>query len=166
STGSKSGLNAANMAVGAPVVLTLNNVVGPPTWNVDAGGSWNLGSNWNTGTAPNAANASANFLGKITAARTVTLDGSKQVQTMAFDNANKYTIAPGSGGTLTVGNGTTGTISVTSGTHEISSGLALSGAVTKDGPGTLILSGAQSHAAGSSLNLSAGNLNLNSNAGT
>jgi hypothetical protein len=166
STGSKSGLNAANMLLGTPVVLTLQNVVvGPPKWNVDSNGSWGLAGNWDTGVVPNAANGSANFLGKITAPHTVTLDGNKQVQTLAFDNANKYTIAPGSGGTLTVGNGTTGGITVTSGTHEISAGVAMSGAVTKDGPGTLILSGAQTHAVGSSLNVSQGNLNLNSNAG-
>jgi len=166
STGTKTGLNSANMSVGAPVVLTFGGVPLQPVWNVDANGSWATASNWLSNTVPNAANGDAQFLGKITAPRTVTLDGNKQVQTMAFDNANKYTIAPGTGGTLTVGNGTTGTITVTSGTHEISSGLAMSGAVTKTGPGNLIISGAQSHGANSSLTLSGGGVTLKSNAGT
>jgi len=97
----------------------------------------------------------------------VNLDTNQQVLTLNFDNANKYTIAQGGGGkTLTVGNGTTGTINVAQGTHEISAPLALSGAVSKTGTGTLRISGAQSHAAGSSLNVSAGSLNLSSNAGT
>ena len=163
STGSKDGFSSASMAVGAPVVLTL--LGGPPQWNVDANGSWATVGNWSGG-IPNANNAVANLLGKITAPRTITLDGDKQVLTLNIDNANKYTIAPGSGGTLRVGNGTTGTINVVQGTHEISAPLALSGAVSKIGAGTLRISGAQSHTAGSSLNVSAGNLNLASNAGT
>ena len=162
STGSMSGLNAANMSLGAPVVLTFSGLV---QWNVDANGSWGTSTNWSGG-IPNGATAVANFLGKITAPRTVSLDGSKQVLTLNFDNANTYTIAPGSGGTLTVGNGTTGTISVAQGTHEVSAPLSLSGAVNMTGAGTLRISGAQSHAVGSTLNISAGNLILNSNAGT
>ena len=138
---------------------------GPPQWAVDAGGSWSTASNW-TGGIPNSPTAIANFLGKITAPRTVTLDGSKQVQQITFDNANKYTIAPGSGGILTVGNGSSGSITVANGTHEISAPLAFSGAITKSGGGTLIISGTQTHAAGSSLAVTAGQLNLNSNAGS
>jgi len=42
-------------------------------------------------------------LGAITAPRTVTLDGDRSVGRINFDNANKYTIAPGSGGALTIG---------------------------------------------------------------
>jgi len=137
-----------------------------PIWNVDANGSWGTASNWLSNTVPTGATADAQFLGKITAARTVTLDGNKQVKTMAFDNANTYTIAQGSSGTLTVGDGTSGTITTTSGTHEISAPVSFSGAITKAGPGTLRISGAQSHGVGSSFNLSAGNLVLNSNAGT
>jgi len=163
STGSKSGLNAATMAVGTPVLLTLSG--GPPQWNLDANGSWATAGNW-IGGSPNGATAVANLLGKITAPRTITLDGDKQVLTLNIDNANKYTIAPGSGGTLRVGNGTTGTVNVVQGTHEISAPLALSGAVSKTGTGTLRISGAQSHTAGSSLNISAGNLVLASNTGT
>jgi autotransporter-associated beta strand protein len=136
-----------------------------PQWGVDAGGSWNTAANWSGG-IPNSPSSTASFLGRITAPRTVTLDGNKQVQQVMFDNANKYTIAPGTGGTLTVGNGTIGTIDVINGTHEISAPIAFSGAVTKLGAGTLVLSGLQSHASASSLAVIAGRVNLNSNAGT
>lgn len=152
------------VAVGAPVVLTLV-PGGPPQWNVNADGSWAAVGSWQGG-IPNSNTAIANFLGKITAPHTVSLDGSKQVLEVHFNNANKYTIAPGSGGTLTIGNGTTGLIETVQGTHEISAAVALSGAVNKTGPGTLRLSGAQSHAAGSSLNVSAGTVTLASDAGT
>ncbi len=139
---------------------------GPPQWALDANGQWGTAANW-IGGSPNSPTAIANFLGKITAPRTITLDGSKQVQEIHFDNANKYTIAAGTG-TLTVGNGATGTIEVVSAPpagHEISAPLTLAGAVAKTGPGTLTISGPQSHIAGSSLAVNAGQLNLNSNAG-
>src|SRR6185436_650859 len=97
--------------------------------------------------------------------RTVSLDGNKQVQQIAFDNLNSYTIAPGSGGTLTVGDGTVGLITVTSGSHEISAPLSFSGNVSKIGPGTLTISGIQNHTPASSLRVSNGQINLKSNAG-
>jgi hypothetical protein len=132
-------------------------------WNVDADGSWGVAANWGFSLGvPDSPSAIANLLGVITAPRTVTLDGNRTVQDINFDNANKYTIALGTGGTLTVN---AGTISVTSGSHEISAGLRFSGAVTKTGPGTVTISGTQSHSIGSSLTVSGGTVNLNSNAG-
>ena len=133
---------------------------GPPQWAVDAGGSWGNTNNW-IGGVPTTG-GTANFLGKITAPRTITLDGNRSVANLNFDNANKYTIAQGSGGTLTI----TSAIVTTNGTHEISAPLSLSGNITKSGPGTLIISGAQSHAAASSLTVSGGEVDLNSNPGT
>ncbi|HEV8605723.1 MAG TPA: autotransporter-associated beta strand repeat-containing protein [Tepidisphaeraceae bacterium] len=153
--------NQANQSID----LMVSGTVDLPQWNVDASGSWSTAANW-TGGIPNSATATANFLGKITAARAITLDGNKQVQQLVLDNANKYTITPGSGGTLTVGNGTTGSITTTTGTHEISALLSLSGNITKAGAGTLIISGTQTHTAGSTLAVIAGTVNLNSNAGS
>jgi len=152
--------------VGNNVFLNFNGVSTPPQWNVDAGGSWATAANWLPPSVPNGATAVANFLGKITAPRTVTLDGDKTVASIAFDNGNSYTIAPGSGGTLTVGDGTSGSIAVTSGSHEISAPIAFAGSVTKTGAGTLTISGAQTHSASSSLTARDGQLNLKSNAGT
>jgi len=136
---------------------------GEAQWNVDASGSWGLASNWVPQSVPDSATAIASFLGKITAPRTVTLDGNRTVKNLNFDNANKYTIAGGSGGTLTIN---AGAVTVTSGSHEISAPIALTGAVTKGGAGTLTISGPQSNAAGSSLTVNAGIVNLNSNAGS
>ena len=152
--------------VGNNLFLNFNGVSTPPQWNVDASGSWATAANWLPPSVPNGPTALANFLGKITAARTVTLDGDKQVQQITFDNGNTYTVAPGSGGTLTVGDGTTGGITVTSGSHVISAPIAFSGGLTKSGPGTLTISGAQNHAVSSALTVRDGQLNLNSDAGT
>lgn len=61
-------------------------------WNVDANGNWSLASNW-TGGEPNAVGAAANFLGAITAARTITVDGPKTVGSLTFNNAASCTLA-------------------------------------------------------------------------
>ncbi|HEV8379040.1 MAG TPA: hypothetical protein VGP99_09335, partial [Tepidisphaeraceae bacterium] len=152
--------------VGNNLFLNFNGVSTPPQWNVDASGSWATAANWLPPSVPNGATAVANFLGKITAPRTVTLDGDKTVASITFDNGNTYTIAPGSGGTLTIGNGTTGSITVTSGSHVISAPIAFAGALSKSGSGTLTISGTQNHPAGANLLVNAGGLNLNSNSGT
>jgi hypothetical protein len=148
-----------------------------------------VAGNWNPQIVPNHATGAANFLGKITAPRTVSLDGNKQVQQINFDNGNAYTIAPGSGGTLTVGDGTSGSISVLNGSQQISAPLVVNGDTTinisstgaltllgslttggktiiKDGDGALIINGSQNHAAGAALRVTRGIVNLDSNAGT
>jgi len=162
----------------------------PPQWNVDADGSWGNDNNWNTFVQPNGPGDIANFLGKITAPRTVTLDGAKTVNQINFNNANTYTIAPGSGGSLTVSGGGAA-INVSDGNHVINApvtltdntdititgaanGLRLDGGlsiaegrvVTKKDDGTLRISGTQSHGAGALLEVGQGKVVLNSNAGT
>jgi hypothetical protein len=162
----------------------------PPQWNVDADGSWGNDNNWSTFVQPNSPTDTANFLGKITAARTVTLDGAKTVNQVNFDNPNTYTLAPGTGGSLTV-TGTGASISVNKGNHIISApvtltddtnititgatnGLRLEGGlsiaagrtVAKKSDGSLTISGAQSHGAGAALQVGQGTVNLASNAGS
>jgi hypothetical protein len=162
----------------------------PPQWNVDADGSWGNGSNWTTFVEPNSPTDIANFLGKITAARTVSLDGAKTVNQVNFDNVNTYTLAPGAGGTLTVSGGGAA-INVNKGNHVISApvtltddtsinvtnsadGLRLEGGlsiaagrtVAKRSAGTLTINGTQSHGAGSALQIGQGTVNVLSNAGT
>jgi hypothetical protein len=115
----------------------------PPQWIKDGDGSWADSANWDGG-VPNTSAAFANFLGAITAPRTVTLDGDRTVGRINFDNANKYTIAPGSGGTLTIASPeTVGQINLNAATHEISARLIVAGDtdVTVPQGGTLILSG-------------------------
>jgi autotransporter-associated beta strand protein len=135
------------------------------TWNVDANGNWSLASNW-TGGEPNADGAAANFLGAITAARTITVDGQKTVGSLTFNNTNSYTLA--GPGPLVINSAAASTIEVTGGSHTISAPLSIAAGktVTKSGPGTLTISGTQTHGAGAVLVASAGTTNINSDAGT
>ncbi|MCP5546707.1 MAG: autotransporter-associated beta strand repeat-containing protein [Akkermansiaceae bacterium] len=68
-------------------------------WDNDSDGSWGNVANW-SGSIPNAAGDSANFTSAISSGRTITLDGDKTVGGVSFDNANSYTMAQGSGGSL------------------------------------------------------------------
>jgi hypothetical protein len=158
-------------------------LVGPPvsTWNLSTGSTWGTPGNW-IGGVPNSQTARANFLSSpgITTAATVTLDGSRTVGQMTFDNSQSYTIAPGSGGTLTIddtGDGAGGggpLITVNTGSHTISAPVSLvggltvntasstsltisnnitgSGGLTKTGSGSLTLSGSTYNYGNSNLN--------------
>jgi len=142
---------------GNNLFLNFNGVSGPPQWNVDASGSWGVMGNWQPAVVPNGATATASFLGKITAPRTVTLDGDKTVGAIYFDNANAYTIAPGSGGTLTVLGGVDATgfnIQASTGNHIISAPLLIAGSMGMSArPGaSLTISGPFSIADGMDLN--------------
>lgn len=158
-------------------------------WALATGGSWNTVTNWTAG-VPNSAGAAA-VLGNgpgITSSQTVTLDGSKTVGTLAFDNAAaSYTVAAGTGGTLTINNtggpaGSTAGIAVTAGSHFISApiqmtagmtvnsaagtqmtlsgGVGGSGDLTVSGAGTLHLGGASTYTGDTSVN---GGATLNAN---
>ncbi len=161
---------------------------GPPQWNVDSGGSWSDAGNWIPQVVPDGSTAVANFLGKITSAATVTLDGNKTVNSVTFDNLKSYTIAPGTGGTLTVTGGGAAINSV-SGDHTISAPVTLGGdtavnvsagaamrligglssasgaVINKQSGGTLEIGGPQSHGAGAVLLVREGDVVLSSNAG-
>lgn len=152
------------------------------SWTAAGGGSWGDSLKWSNG-VPNFAGTTANFLNSITAPSIVTLDGTKKVGTIEFDNSFAYTIAPGSGGTLQIDNGgTPALIRLSSGSHAISAPVSLltntsmevvaadrtlaisgviSGAATlaKDGAGTLALSGANAAFTGNTT-LNAGTLEL------
>ncbi|HEV8291872.1 MAG TPA: PEP-CTERM sorting domain-containing protein, partial [Tepidisphaeraceae bacterium] len=163
----------------------------PPQWNIDADGNWNNLANWDPGVIPDGPTASANFFGKITAPRTVTLDGSRTVAQLNFSNMNSYTIASdGAGSTLTLGSATNNAvINVNMGSHVISAPVAMNGEVimnisggsalamtgglsiaagktaTMLSGGTLEVGGPQNHGAGAVLNVRAGRVKFNSNAG-
>lgn len=135
-----------------------------PQWNKNADGVWLPDGNWDLGT-PDGTDVPANFLGAITAARTVTVDGDYTIGSMKFDNANSYTLA-GSGRLTFDALGRPSTIAVEQGAHTVaspltfaaemsiniatSSTLTLSGdhasplaSVTKSGAGQLRLSNAR-----------------------
>jgi hypothetical protein len=162
-----------------------------PQWNVDADGSFGDPNNW-AGEVPDSPTAIANFLGVITAPRTITLDGDRTVGTINFDSIHSYTISPGTGGSLTVGDPSqagVGLIHVAHGSHLVTarvnfasesqidldddSTLALTGgmaigfnvSVHKTGNGTLHIGGPQQHDSGASLVISGGKVFMNSNPG-
>lgn len=90
-------------------------------WNVDGNGTWVPDSNWVLG-VPDGIDVQANFLNKITAARTVTVDGNYTIGSMKFDNANSYTLT--GSGRLTFGSlGRPSKIDVVTGSHTISARL-------------------------------------------
>src|SRR5205814_3166317 len=112
------------------IILHLEGGPDPGTWNVDSDGSWNVAGNWTPVGVPDSATASSNFFGKITAPRTVSLDGNRSVAQLNFANANAYTIAAGSGGTLSLGDSThNAVINVSQGSHFITAPLAAAGNV-------------------------------------
>jgi predicted phosphohydrolase len=167
-----------NLALSAPAIAQ---------WNLDADGNWSAPANWQPQIVPSGSNAIASFLGKITAPRTVTLDGSRTVSALNFDNANKYTISSPTA-TLTLGDTTSASITVVSGGHEIDAlvdvagnttvsvaggaGLTLSRGfgshagitLTKDGDGSLTIGGA-ANGTPRRLQVSRGTVNLNTNQG-
>jgi hypothetical protein len=59
-------------------------------WNLDAGGSWATGANWNPASVPNAIGATAEFDSSAAANRSVTVDSGSSgftVGTIMFNNA-------------------------------------------------------------------------------
>ncbi len=183
-----SGLSLSNSVLGAYGISLINDQANtqvklrvadapPPRWNVDGSGSWANDLNWSTFVQPNSPNDAANFLKKITSAATVTLDGPKLVNQVNFDNANTYTLAAGTNGTLTVTGMISAPLSFTDDTDisitGAANGLRLDGffsistgkTVTKKLDGTLRISGLQSHGPGATLQVAQGNVALNSNAG-
>jgi len=128
------------------------------TWNVDANGLWSASGNWTPGIA-DGSTFTANFTNNITADRTVSLDSARTLNKLVFSDSNTATAGSwilnnngNAANTLTLGS-TTPTITVgslgTGKTAEISAVLA-SGTdlITKDGTGTLILSGANTYTNG------------------
>ena len=119
---------------------TIDVVPGPSTWNGPGGGSFNLASNWANNTVPNSVDATANFLGNITAPSTVTLDSSVTLGNLNFNSSQSYTIAGSSNLILQVSSGTA-SMNLLTGSHEISVPVVINSDTVISGPGTLDLSG-------------------------
>lgn len=164
----QNGLTYTFGSSGGFVTLTIGTTATFSNWTSTTGGSWNTAASWSSG-IPNATSAGASFLGTLTAPGTVTLDGSKAVGNLQFNNTNSYTIAVGTGGTLTLNAGA-GAAQVTSlsGSHTVNVPVNLAsntavdvtnaadtislagnisgtGSLTKNAAGVLRLSGANTH---------------------
>ena len=113
------------------------------TWTVDASGNWSDTANWAGGTVADGTGGTANFTYDITADRTVTLDGDRTIGNLTFTDlgtaSNDWFLAGTSTLTLNVAAGTP-TINVTNQTATISTLVAGTKGLVKDGAGTLILS--------------------------
>jgi len=159
----------------------------PVAWKNSAGGSWATAGNWTNG-VPTGAGDWISFPGILQSDVSVTLDGDQVAGSIALytTNAAAYTIDSGvSASTLTINDnpgisGINPSISVFSGTHDITvpviisngvkvstswgtelklrGGLAGNGGLTKDGYGTLTLSGTNATYNGDTL-VSGGTLN-------
>jgi len=134
-------LSAANAAAGKQytfgtsagwVTLTVADAGVIANWNVDANGLWTTAANW-TPSAPNGASDAATFGSVITAPRTVTLDASRTIGGVTFDNVNAYTVVSAGTQTLTMGDGVgTKVVQVLSGSHTISAPIVMLSAMQAD----------------------------------
>ena len=124
------------------------------TWNVDADGLWSTAGNWTPGIA-DGSGFTASFTNDITADRTVSLDGDRTLTNVVYGDSDTATA-----GSWILNNnstpannlilaGTTPTITVnalgTAKTATISAIIQGPEGMTKQGTGTLILSGANTY---------------------
>jgi hypothetical protein len=131
-------------------------------WDAQAG-DWNTAANW-SGSIPNAVGAPANFLGVITAPRTITNNASVTVGSIRFNNSNSYTIAGTGSLTLDVNSGSASIRSL-AGAHQINLPLRLNRSthVEVTSGAQLTLGGSTTLATGTTLTkLGAGTLNIGS----
>ena len=173
---------------GGFIARTLSDVAG--AWEGTGGGEWSSEANWFVA-KPAAAGSMAVFGDKAAGPATINVDAPVTVGLLAFDNANAYTLAGAHAISLSDAAGRRATIRVErdngAGAHVIAAPLTilapldlinnstapftLSGAVStpvartihKMGTGTVILSGPQSHAAGTTLRIEEGTLQASGN---
>jgi hypothetical protein len=102
--------------------------VNVPTWNIDGAGDWGNASSWTTSAFPDAPGATAWLLTKLSAPNapaTISLDADRTVGTLVLRNPNRYTVVPGTGGSLRMDNGGGGSvIHVIQGSHVVAAPVA------------------------------------------
>lgn len=131
----------------AVLTITMPLVIGNGSWLSDISGDWSDTTKWASAFPANGSGASANFSTlDITADRTVTLDSSRAVGSIAFGDASgaqNWTLASADGASLTLDTGTTTspTITVNQNTAVLSLPVEGSNGFTKAGTGTLVLAG-------------------------
>jgi fibronectin-binding autotransporter adhesin len=159
--------------VGTFLAVTISGGSVSSLWNLTTGGSWGVLGDWSAG-IPALAGDTAQFGSKLASSGNITLDGSRTVGNIIFNNSNaSYTITEGSGGTLTIDGGiNNGAITDLAGTHAFDVPVILNsntvvtatnstdsitfngpisgnGSLTTSGTGTVILSNSSNAYAGS-----------------
>lgn len=158
--------NPVGRTAGAQFLLSVTNGSGvvPPltpangTWIVDANGDWNNPANWASGIIATGVNFTATFNANFTAPRFVNLGPSLSIGNLSFIDSN-----PTSAGSVIITNGTitlqvasgTPSLSATDITGTINSALAGSQGLTKTGPGTVVLGGANTYSGTTTLSAGA-----------
>jgi len=129
-------------------LLGVANTNNSGVWSVDADGYWSDTNNWSGGIVANGAGNLADFSQvNLTADRTVTLDSSRAIGALYFDDVSgthNWTLANSGGAALTLNNGSSSPLIIVSDTATISAPLAGVSGLEKTGSGTLILSGSNS----------------------
>ncbi len=136
-------------------------------WAVDADGNWSTTNNWANGVPANGAGYVADFTGvNLTGDRTVTLDSSRMIGHLRFGTTaglNSWTVNSTGGSELRLDTGVNDaaarpSFTVSQSTATINSPLVSSNGLTKSGPGTLVLRGANTIVG--ALNLNGGLVNF------
>ena len=146
-----------SQAAFADATLQISVLPQQATWIQSAGGSWNTSSHWLGGLIASGVGTTARFdTIDLTAASTVTLDGSKTIGHLVFGDtspSHNWTLATGSGGELIL-DVPTGqpSITVNNQTTTISASLAGNKGLVKSGTGTLALTGSNVYTGGTLVN--------------
>ncbi len=105
---------------------------GAAIWAITTSGSWNLSTDWTTGTVPNSAGAEADFLDATPPVQTVFSNGGITAGTLHFNSASEYVIA-GAGVLTLQGSGSNGAVvEVDQGTAELDLPITLASNTTFD----------------------------------
>ena len=107
---------------------------GPPTWSAAGSGSWNIGTNWSSGSAPSGVGVTAVVGTATNSTVSITLDTPQTLGTLVFSNTGGnssagYSLDAGTAGTgsLTLDNSGTAQIVVNAGNHAITAPVYLVG---------------------------------------
>jgi fibronectin-binding autotransporter adhesin len=150
-------LPSGDLSYGSNYVQLTNFPMLPPSW-ISGSGTWSLGSNWSSNSAPNNVGATALLdLNTVPGLAAITLDVPVTLGTLQFGSTTtSYAL---SGNTLTLDNnaGAAAVVTVQSGTHSISSAVFITGGnldISASGNSILSIPGAISDDGGlRSLNL-------------
>ncbi|MEK7949358.1 Ig-like domain-containing protein [Luteolibacter sp. Y139] len=157
----------ANGVTSAPATLLIASPAGSGEWTNVSGGSWATAGNWDGGAIAGGADSVADFsMLSLSANRTVSLDGSRTVGTMLFDDLaslqHSWAISRGTTGTLTLDATGTPNMAVKTAT-TISAVVAGTKGFNKMGDGTLVLSGSSTFTG--TARVSAGTLEVQAKSG-